>query len=243
MSFETVTIGPCTLIRGDCLEVLPTLRGVDAVVTDPPYGVELTERVTKHTRRSASTQYQDDGRFIRREIIPRVIDAITIAPVAAVTPGNRWLQNYPLANDIGTVFFPNGAGCSPWGFNCNNPILYYGKCPYLAAGMGSRPNSVSATHWLSGDVDHPCPKPVEFMEWLVRRTTIERDAMVCDPFMGSGTTGVACIKTGRQFIGIELEQKYFDIACERIRKAWKLERSKLNLDPPVRMTQRELIGA
>ena len=218
---EPVTFldGAVTLYCGDCREILPTLGRVDAVVADPPYGVELTERVTKHTKRAATKTYQDDGEFIRNEIIPRIKLAIALAPVSAVTSGIRWLHEYPPATDIGTVFFANGAGRSPFGFNCNNPILYYGKCPYLAKGKGSRPNSVSATHWFSEDVDHPCPKPVKMMEWLIARVSDEREQTILDPFMGSGTTGVAAVKLGRRFIGIEIEPKYFDIACRRIEEA------------------------
>ncbi len=218
---EPVTFldGRVTLYLGDCRDILPTLGKVDAVVTDPPYGVGLTERVTKHTTRAATQKYQDDGEFIRTEIIPRVNLAVSLAPVSAVTSGIRWLQAYPQATDIGTIFFANGAGRSPFGFNCNNPILFYGKCPYLAKGKGSRPNSVSATHWFSEDVDHPCPKPVKMMEWLVNRVSDEPDQTILDPFMGSGTTGVAAVKLGRRFIGIEIEPKYFDIACRRIEAA------------------------
>lgn len=220
MSFESVKIGNATLYCGDCLEILPTLGKVDAVVTDPPYGVGLTCRTTKHTKRQSSKNYQDDGQFIIDQIIPRVIAATGIAPVAAISSGIRWIQAYPKPADIGTVFFPNGAGSSPWGFNCNNPILFYGTCPYLKRGMGSRPNSVSATHWFSDDVDHPCPKPVPFMKWMVMRTSPAMGETILDPFMGSGTTGVACAELGRHFIGIEIDRKYFDIACERITKAY-----------------------
>src|ERR1017187_8779042 len=99
-----------TVYLGDCRDVFPTLSKVDAVVTDPPYGVELTKRVTKNTIRKASKTYQDDGDFICNEIIPRVQEALALVPVAAVTCGNRWLHKYPPSADIGTVFFANGVG-------------------------------------------------------------------------------------------------------------------------------------
>jgi len=79
---------------------------------------------------------------------------------------------------------------------------------------------------LDKDVVHPTQKPVELMEWLLRSFT-SCGQIVADPFMGSGTTGVACIQTGRQFIGIEKEAKYFDIAVKRIQRAWDLKRSEL----------------
>ena len=226
---------------GDCRDVLPLIGRVDAVVTDPPYGVGLKYRITKHSSRTASVKYQDDEQFVLNEIIPRVSEALALATVGAVTCGNRHLQAYPKAQDIGTVFFANGAGRSPFGFNCGNPILYYGKCPYLAKGKGSRPNGVSATHWLSEEVDHPCPKPVRMMQWLVVRVSDEIEQTILDPFMGSGTTGVACVNLGRKFIGVEIEPKYFDIARRRISDA--LRQPRLPFEPQPKMEQQCLMLA
>jgi len=214
--------GNAVLYNCDNREILSELKGIDALVTDPPYGVDLVERVTKHTHRTATKAYKDDGEYIVEEIIPRVAAAIAIVPVAAVTSGIRWLQRYPIATDIGTIFYPNGAGRSPFGFNCNNPVLFYGACPYLKHGKGSRPNSASATHWLSEEgIDHPCPKPILMMEWLVERVSDEQGQTILDIFMGSGTTGIACSNLKRRFIGIEREEQYFDLACRRIETAQK----------------------
>lgn len=217
-----VTIGPCTLYHGDCLEIMPTIQvgSVDACVTDPPYGVSLSEVRTKHTRKTAKYNSTEDT---PESIIPlirsAILECVRIAPSVAVLPGIRLLQHYPIAKDIGTVFFPNGAGIGPWGFVCGHPILYYGKCPYLAKRMGSRPNGVSATHWnRRKDAEHPCEKPLQMMEWVVKRASLEGQT-VLDPFMGSGTTGIACVQSGRKFIGIEKDAKYFDIACKRIEQA------------------------
>ena len=69
------------------------------------------------------------------------------------------------------------------------------------------------------DNGHPCPKPERYANWLVDRGAAQGET-VCDPFMGSGTTGVACVKLGRKFIGIEKDSKYFDIACRRIDQAY-----------------------
>jgi len=210
-----------TLYHGDCLKILPELSGIDAVVTDPPYGVELKEQVTKHRRtRSEYSSFGDKY----EDVVPLVVRAVSqcrkLARVVVVTPGVRTLQQYPKADDIGTVFMPNGAGLGPWGFNGNNPILYYGKCPYLAACKGSRPNSVSATNWnRRKHPEHPCEKPEEWMKWMVIRATAFEGETVLDPFTGSGTTGVACIKTGRKFVGIELDAGYCEIAARRMREA------------------------
>jgi DNA modification methylase len=132
---------------------------------------------------------------------------------------------YPRAASIGTIFSPGAAGCDRWGFGCNNPILYYGTCPYTATARGSRPNSFasySANPYQDSerDIAHPCPKPLVWMCWLVKRASLDSETIL-DPFMGSGTTGVAAVKLGRKFIGIEIEPKYFDIACRRISDALK----------------------
>lgn len=130
---------------------------------------------------------------------------------------------YPRPNDVGVAFNRAGTGRGPWGFNCNNPILYYGKCPYMATGNGGRPNSFEQSPAdFAEKCDHPCPKPIGMMDWLVNRGS--RDGhTVADPFMGSGTTGVACVRLGRRFIGIEKEPKYFDIAKRRIQEALGME--------------------
>lgn len=239
MPVEWVEIGPCRLALGDCLEVLPTLSGVDAVVTDPPYGVGLGNRTDQAVANRPYESFDDTPENVRSIVVPAIEQCIGISRAVVVTPGTRCAWFYPVPNEMGAIYFPAGAGFSRWGFTCSQPILYYGKDPYMP--LNRKPNSIRCTE-TSEKNGHPCPKPLGLSEWLVERASLEGDT-VLDPFMGSGTTGVACIKTGRKFIGIELEQKYFDIACERIRKAWKLERSKLPLEPHPVMKQRELITA
>jgi len=128
------------------------------------------------------------------------------------------MMRYPEPEDIGGMFVQFGGGLGRWGFSSINPILYYGKDPYLAKGMGCRPNSWMVTDTAEKN-GHPCPKPINFMLKIVNRVSW-KDETILDPFMGSGTTGVACMNLGRKFIGIEIEPKYFDIACKRIREAW-----------------------
>jgi len=216
----------------DCFHVLAELSKVDSLITDPPYGVGLTKRVTKNTTRTASTLYRDDPEFVKTVIIPRVKLAISRVSCAAITPGSRMLFHYPEPVEVGCMFFPNGTGRSRWGFNCHNPILYYGKDPYLAKGLGSRPNSMARTYCKTEKIDHPCPKPLVWIQWMVKRASLP-DQTVIDPFMGSGTTGVACIQLGRKFIGIELEPKYFRISVKRIRKAINLKKMEFVSKPKI----------
>ena len=223
---KDVRIGDCRLILGDCLEVMPALGKVDAVVTDPPYGVNMKAKVTKFSRIEASTTYEDSEEHVLPLVTEAVRLAITLASCVLVTSGTRLLQEYPRATSIGTIFAANGAGLGKWGFSGNNPILYYGTCPYLRNGLGSRPNSFYSAHpgmHVTGEnnIDHPCPKPLAWMEWLVCRASPFVGETILDPFMGSGTTLVACAKLGRKGIGIELDPDYFEIACKRVEEAYR----------------------
>jgi 16S rRNA G966 N2-methylase RsmD len=238
-----VIIGDARLILGDCLDVLPGLSGVDAVVTDPPYGVQLKEKTSRYSTIHKAEPYADDPAIVREVVVPAIMMALAKAKRVLVTPGTRNLMDYPRPASIGTVFSPGAGGSDSWGFGCNNPILYYGKCPYTAAGLGSRPNSFASNRANPYTADeastqHPCPKPVSWMLWLVSRASLDGETIL-DPFMGSGTTGVACIRTGRKFIGIEKEPKYFDIACKRIRDEYA--RSALFADVTEDATQGELL--
>lgn len=234
MSFETLTIGPCTLIRGDCLEVLKSIAPFDALITDPPYGVEFRGKATKHTTVRTGGYIGDDSADVGPEAVRM---AIAKSVRGLVFSGIASAFNYPKPDDIGSVYCPSGAGIGKWGFVCMHPVLLYGKRPSSAM----YPTSMTsfATRPANG---HPCPKPHEWMEWAVGLASVEGET-VCDPFMGSGTTGVACIQSGRRFIGIEQEPEYFALAQRELRKAWKLERSKLPLEPQTRMIQQELITA
>ena len=217
---DIVTIGDCTLYHADCMDVLPTLPKVDAVVTDPPYGVNYKGSATKHTvdEKNSYINYEDTPENIENIIIPRFALALSIAERAAITPGIANHRMYPKPNAEGVFWYPSGANTGSWGFIMHQPIFYYGKCPYLAIGKGSMPTSLKTTE-SSEKNGHPCPKPIKSTEWMVCRVSINVGETILDPFMGSGTTGVACVNLGRKFIGIEKERKYFDIACERIQRA------------------------
>ena len=241
-------IGDATLYLGDCLDVLPMLCGlgdgcqnpdvsveqgggaaiialptrtvVDAVITDPPYGVDLG----KHGKRDTYASIDDTERYLLSDVIPRVSAAIAIARRAALTCGNKHAWHYPKPDDWGIWYNPAGTGCGKWGFILAHMILYYGIDPHarkpgwMASSVEGKNDSVAHLR-----PSHPCPKPEMFMRWLVGKGSVQGET-VLDPFMGSGTTGVACMNLGRKFIGIEIEPKYFDIAVERITNAQRQER-------------------
>ncbi len=200
-------IGNAVLYLGDCLEILPTLPKVDAVVTDPPYGIGIDY--------GAFHDSAEDLRLLAIAVWPSIHAA---ADTIAMTPGVRGQWNWPQPDWVLAWECDAGAGMCSWGFSTWQPILVYGKDPYLAAGQGAR-----HTHIKDGTVSdklypgHPCPKPPSLMRKIIDRVTFGQT--ILDPFMGSGTTGVACMNLGRKFIGIEIEPKYYEIACERIENA------------------------
>ena len=214
-SFHRVQIGDCTLYLGDCREILPTLGKVDAVVTDPPYGVDLGKYKSHKIGNRPYESFDDSEENVLKTIVPIIEQFRMGGQRMLVTPGTRCAWAYPNPDELGAIYFPAGAGFSRWGFTCSQPILFYGKDPHPH--NNKKPNSVECTEKVEKN-GHPCPKPIKLMRWLVARASLDNET-VLDPFMGSGTTGVAAVNLGRKFIGIEIEPKYFDIACRRIQAA------------------------
>lgn len=206
---------------GDCLEIMPQLEAgsVDAVVTDPPYGVGLKERRTKHTVRQGQydAAFEDTPEYVSTVCASAIVYCRDTFGRVVLTCGTRNLFKYPEPDDLGCIFVPEGAGRGRWGFTCSQPILYYGKSPYLSNGMGGRPTSFEI-HATAEDNGHPCPKPVLYMTRLVTAASLEEEC-VLDPFCGSGTTLVACVKTNRRSIGIEISEQYCEIAKRRLLEA------------------------
>jgi site-specific DNA-methyltransferase (adenine-specific) len=193
---------------------------VDVLITDPPYGVALAAKTTEQRHgqpsKPVSVMYADDPAEVRAlvaEVIPRLIG---LADRALIFPGVRMLWVYPEPASVGAVYVAAGTGRSAWGFQTHHPILFYGKDPYLADGKGSRPNGFRDERGLGRDetVNHPCPKPLAWMRWAVARASREGET-VLDPFMGSGTTLMASKALGRRSIGIEIEERYCEIAATR----------------------------
>ena len=213
------TIADATLYLGDCREILPTLGKVDAVVTDPPYGVDGGSGTLGAA--SQKTKYQaafpDTPQYVKDVVVPVVAYSLTLAKRGCITPGTPCAFLYPMPTDIGAIYQPATTALNKWGRETTQPILFYGKDP--RAGITIQSKHILATRAAEPN-GHPCPKPLYIAVWMVNRTSLDNET-VLDPFMGSGTTGVACAKLGRKFIGIEIEPKYFDIACRRIEAAYK----------------------
>jgi DNA modification methylase len=217
---ETLAEG-VTLYLGDCREILPTLGKVDAVVTDPPYGIGLGTGADKRggshgLAKDGYESYEDTDENFTSLVSPIIKASLDTSKRGAVFITKN-IHSLPKPDAIGGVYMSAATGRHCWGFNSLSLVALYGKAPDLNKGARA---TVLASNERSEDNGHPCPKPLGWMNWVVTLASL-RGETILDPFMGSGTTGVAAVKLGRKFIGIEIEPKYFDIACKRISDALK----------------------
>lgn len=233
---RTETIGDCTLYLGDCRTVMEALGPVDAVVTDPPYGVSGGSGTLG--KASSKTKYEnglpDTPDSVRDVFAPAVVTALSLAKRGVITPGAPCAFMYPPPEDLGGLYQPATSGMSKWGRATLQPVLFYGKDP--RAGLTIQPIHKVVTE-ASEKNGHPCPKPASAALWMVNRASLEGETIL-DPFMGSGSFGVACVVLGRAYIGIEIHEPYFDIACRRIEEAYKQPRL---FDEPVKIRQEALL--
>ena len=210
-------IGRATLYCADSRDILQHIPQSASVITDPPYGVNLGDRGNSASIKDAYLSFDDTPENVAAICVPIIQSCIERFARVVLTPGVKNMFAYPKPSHVGSFYYPSGAGCNPWGFTCWQPIFYYGKDPF--GGKGSRPDSKESCEAAEKN-GHPCPKPIGQMKWLVNRASLLGDT-VFDPFLGSGTTGVAAVQLDRNFIGCEIEPAYFDIACKRIEDAQK----------------------
>jgi site-specific DNA-methyltransferase (adenine-specific)/modification methylase len=223
-----VQIGNATLYLGDCAEVLSMIDKVDAVITDPPYGInENSKKVASRGNMAAPKDY---GNFDWDKAPPpdELIELIrTKGKYQAFFGGNYftlpptscWLVWDKLNGDndfadceLAWTNWPKAVRRLQWRWN----------------GMIRQGNEQRY---------HPTQKPLEVMKWVIE--LCPKSDTILDPFMGSGTTGVAAIQMGRKFIGIEREPKYFEIACKRIQQA--VDQPQLFEPEPVKQVQESLL--
>lgn len=205
---KPIIIGDATLYLGDCMEILPTLPKVDAVITDPPYGIsragqqETFTKNSKHKRKHFDDLGWDNGRPSKE-----VFDLL-------LSIGNKslfWGGNY-FADML-----PPTMGWLYWDKGQKGLSMSDGELAWTSEQKALRSIVVNRSSLVGSE--HPTQKPIQVMTWSINQ--LGNPETILDPFMGSGTTGVAAIQMGRKFIGIEREQKYFDIACKRIEQATK----------------------
>lgn len=202
---EKETIGNAELYCGDCAVILPQLEPVDLILTDPPYGINWKPRVN-----------HQDQQWLDVEIDIRILAGR--GRWLCVWGGNYYADKLP-ASEAWRIWLKRPAGFD------DDPRTY-SPCELAWTNYGGKPK-IKTHVWDGGKRQgkaenrtfcHPAQKPVEVMEWCLYQCPDEPQT-ICDPFMGSGTTGVAAMNLEKRFIGIERERKYFDIACERISQA------------------------
>lgn len=209
-----VVTGDWHVITGDCLDVLPTFEAgsIDAVITDPPYGMKENTRRTRFTagpnghgassRRDWEGVINDDKPFDPNPFLdyPRVV----------LFGFNHFASRLP----VGTTLIwikRNEAGYGTF--------LSDAELAWMKGGHGVYCQRDTSIYSRPQNRVHPTQKPVDIMKWVLDKAKVPIGATVLDPYCGSGTTGVACVQTGRRFIGIEIDPNYADIARQRIAKA------------------------
>ena len=207
-----------TIYHGDCREILPTLPKFDLLLTDPPYGINGGRGGTSKARgrgkyEGAFTSEDDTAQYVADVIVPSVVKSLEICDGGIVTPGNKNFCLYPQPESFGVMWQPQGTGAQRWGWADSQPIFYYGISPTQGQFLSACSFRVTASDQC--DNGHPCPKPYSIWAKLLAKGSVEGDA-VLDPFLGSGTTLLAAKELGRTGVGIEIEERYCEIAAKRL---------------------------
>jgi len=219
--------GAIRLYRGDCVDVMRSLDRVDAVVTDPPYGIG--EAAGKNKSRGNMAVAKDYGND-EWDNAPASAESLTIA---------RNLSNWQIIFGGNYLELPPARCWLVW--DKLNGANDFADCELAWTNLDKAVRRLQF-RWNGmirdekGERVHPTQKPVGVMEWCIKHLPPKVETIL-DPFMGSGTTGVAAARLGRRFIGIEREQKYFDVAVKRITE--ELARDRI-FSPPV--VQREMFA-
>lgn len=201
-------LGEHRLVCGDCTDADVVARMIggekaDCSVTDPPYGVGV------------DYESFDDTPENVKLLIARFMPLLLQHKPVALTPGVPAMWDYPRPSWVGAWVHPASTSSGAWGFIGANPILYYGKDPYLSAGKGRRDSSLVLVSDRNGEDGHPVSKPLNVWEWLVERITPKQGLVVFDPFVGSGTTIIACQRLHRKCRAIEISPGYVGVTLER----------------------------
>lgn len=191
--------GRVTLYQGDCREIIGSIKA-DAVITDPPYGIGFAAQPTKWQRLAGKNPETWDNFTIPEA----VLSLPEIASICVVWGGNY----YPL---------PCSRGWLMWRKPDAPPSMAHGELAWTNLDQNIKVIdwSISATN--AERVGHPTQKPVRVIGWTMEQVGVPTPATVLDPFMGSGTTGISCILTGRRFIGIEKDPAHYLTALTRIK--------------------------
>lgn len=212
-TIQKVIIGSTTLYRADCFDVLPMLSGIGAVVTDPPYGIAYGYR-----------SYDDDPATyddLMARLVPQLVRITGDGPCfvwQSPLKADRWHRYFPGGWRIVAACkrYPDHLGtstCLSW-----DPVIFWSGRSLLKDELPRDWHVSDLRPWdgYRGENPVPCPRPLPQVRYFCDSIRAES---ILDPFMGSGTTGVAAVLAGKRFVGIERDPVYFEYACERIATA------------------------
>lgn len=220
-----VEIGNATLYLGDCMDILPTIDKVDAVITDPPFGVGNFVQTTGTIRGRGA----EKGKLVEWNESappPEFFELLKTMSTHRIIWGANFFN-----------CFEDKGGAIIW--DKAQPMPNFSKAD-IASCTHFQKTEIVRIPWTNFTVarmaktDHPCERPVELYEWCIEYLP-GKIKTVLDPFLGSGSCGVAAIQLGRKFIGIEKEARYFDIACKRIEQS--VAQGQLFEPEPMKQTQ------
>ena len=203
---EKVIIGNATLILGDCREILPTLPRVDAVVTDPPYGINRDGKPPSTSSHGGHKGYEFFGWDRSRPSKDVFAKILKSSDVQVIWGGNYFADLLPASGKW--FFWDKGQRISQAD----------GELAWTSLYGAMRVFTINRKAIDRDGAVHPTQKPLPLMKWCIEQLPAHAHTIL-DPYMGSGTTGVACAQMGRAFIGIEIDPRYFEIACRRIEAA------------------------
>jgi DNA modification methylase len=217
-------IRDCTIFHGDCLDALPLLEPVHLLVSDPPYGCNYK---TNHRKISATPERLANDDKPNLAFVQPMVNAVQ--PNSAIylcTRFDVYAQWEQALKDAGTtvktpIVWDKGnwtAGDLQGDYGNRVELILYAHRGRSKLRMGRPSNLWAIPREPSGS--HPTPKPVELFRRCILNSSDPGD-IVLDPFLGSGTAAIACILTGRHFVGCEIDKRFFDLSCERIERTYR----------------------
>jgi len=219
---EQRLIGNCTLYLGDCMDVLPTLGKVDAVVADPPFGINFKYKSHVDTPEG----YGEWIWSVMEECERHCTSRSPFFVWQAMQNLKKFAQWFPRDWRL-LIMAKNFVQLRPTAiqYSCDPVVVWWTEGEQKPYSLGTNSRDVVRVNTASVvankkniEKKHPCPRSLDAVSHVIEQW-VRPESTVIDPFMGSGTTGVACVNLGRKFIGIEKEPEYFDIACKRIQDA------------------------
>lgn len=237
-------IGDATLYLGDCYDIVPHLKSCDACIFDPPYELSSVSPGNSHYGMSLSKFDADEYKNIVCgfdlkifELLERICQPFNMFCFCSNRQISKIMAYHELRNKITTLLIWHKINAAPfangvWCGDIEYIIHARDKGAYFE-GNAKEKRKVSSIATVC-DLEHPTVKPLALVQKYVKICS-GQGKTILDPFMGSGTTGIACIKMGRKFIGIEKDESYFALACKRMRDAYN--QGFLVLDEPIKSKQ------